>query len=204
MTARAVVFDLWETLAAWPHEDMGPLHDAVGLTQEEWRSDVHVERRWTGPFGGYLEWLGLDADAAMAASELRSSMTRRALVPVAGALPALAELRSRGLGLGLISNCSGEVCDLWEDSPFGGLFDAVVLSADVGVCKPAPRIYELALEQLGVEPAEAVFVGDGANDELAGAERVGMRAVQIGSASAWDGERIGAISEVLDLVAHRV
>ncbi len=45
-----------------------------------------------------------------------------------------------------------------------------------------------------------MFVGDGANDELAGAERVGMRAVQIGSFQPWEGERIATIPEVLDLL----
>jgi putative hydrolase of the HAD superfamily len=54
--------------------------------------------------------------------------------------------------------------------------------------KPDPRIYRLACEELGVEPEEAMFVGDGANDELAGAERVGMRSVLIhrdGEAPSW-------------------
>ena len=197
---RAVVFDLWETLATWPHEDMGPLYAAVGLTQEQWRAPEHVDRRWTAPFDAYLEWIGLDPDAASRGGELRRAMTRRALVPVDGALPTLAELRSRGLRLGLISNCSGDVVELWEESPFGSLFDVVVLSADVGVCKPDERIYRIALESLGVASDEAVFVGDGHSGELAGAETVGMRAIQIGSYHPWTGERIEDLREVLELV----
>ena len=60
-----------------------------------------------------------------------------------------------------------------------GKFDATVFSCDVGVSKPDPRIYEIACEQLEVEPADCLFVGDGANDELPGAERAGMTAVQL-------------------------
>jgi putative hydrolase of the HAD superfamily len=197
---RAVVFDLWETLAAWPHEDMGPLFAAVGLTSEEWAAPEHVERRWTGPFDGYLEWLGLEPNAASRAGEVRRDITRRGLVPVDGALSTLAGLRSRGFGLGLISNCSGEVVELWEHSPFGGVFDAVVLSADVGVSKPDERIYRIALERLGVEARQSVFVGDGHSRELEGAEAVGMRAIQIGSYHPWKGERIDDLRELLELV----
>jgi putative hydrolase of the HAD superfamily len=197
---RAVVFDLWETLAAWPHEDMTALFEAVGLGPEEWAAPDHRDRRWTGSFRTYLDSLGLDGAAAARAGEIRIDMTRRALVPVEGALPVLDALRGRGLRLGLVSNCSSEVGELWDESPFAGRFDAVVLSAAVGLCKPEPRIYRLVLEQLGVEAGDAIFVGDGANDELAGAEAVGMRAVQIGSAQAWSGDRIATIPEVLELV----
>jgi putative hydrolase of the HAD superfamily len=197
---RAVVFDLWETLATWPHEDMGPLFAAVGLTPDEWTAPEHVERRWTGPFAGYLEWVGLDPEAAARAGELRRAMTRKALVPVDGAPAVLRELRSRGLRLGLISNCSGDVSELWEESPFGGVFDAGVLSAEAGICKPDERIYRLALERLGVEPSESIFVGDGHSSELPGAEAVGMRAIQIGSYHSWSGVRIEDLRELLELV----
>ena len=200
MTTQAVVFDLWETLATWPHEDMAPLLAAVGLTQDEWRSPEHVGRRWTGPFDGYLDWLGLDATAARRAGELRRRMTRQALVPVEGASATLAELRRRGFRLGLISNCSGDVCEVWEESPFSGAFDTVVLSADVGVCKPDERIYRIALDRLGVEAGASLFVGDGHSGELPGATAVGMRAIQIGSYHPWDGERVSELCEVLDLV----
>lgn len=199
---RAVVFDLWDTVAAWPHGD--PAHAelvaAVGLSPADWAAGDHRDRRWTGPFPDYLDWLGIDADAAARALELRTEMTRRSLVPIEGALPLLEELRERGLGLGLISNCSSEVGELWEDSPFAGCFDAVVLSADVGLSKPDARIYRLALERLGAEPPDAIFVGDGESDELAGAEAAGLRAIQVGSREGWHGERIDSLEELTALV----
>jgi len=197
---RAAVFDLWDTLAAWPHEDMTPLLHAVGLGPDEWASPDHRDRRWTGAFRGYLDWLGLDPRAAARAGEIRTETTRRALVPVDGALSVLDELRGRGLRLGLVSNCSSEVGELWDESPFGGRFDAVVLSADVAMCKPDPRIYRLALERLGVVPRDAVFVGDGDSDELAGAEGVGMKAIQLGSRAGWHGRRIDSLGELPALV----
>jgi putative hydrolase of the HAD superfamily len=197
---KAVVFDLWDTLAAWPHEDMAPLFAAVGMTPEEWTAPDHRDLRWTGSFQAYLDSLGIGPDAAAAAFELRREMTRRSLVPMEGAVETLDGLRAAGLRLGLISNCSSEVGELWEDSPFAGRFDAVVLSADVGLKKPDPRIFRLALDRLGVEPGEAVFVGDGEADELPGAEAVGMRAIQIGERDGWSGERISELRELLELV----
>jgi putative hydrolase of the HAD superfamily len=67
--------------------------------------------------------------------------------------------------------------------------------------KPDPRIYALACDRLDVAPGDALFVGDGANDELAGAERAGLRAVMIGDAiEGWSGARIDSIPEILELV----
>ena len=47
---------------------------------------------------------------------------------------------------------------------------------DTGLAKPDPEIYWKAIRELGIEPATTVYVGDGGNDELAGAERAGLRA----------------------------
>ena len=98
---------------------------------------------------------------------------------------------------------------VWGETELHGLFDSELFSCDVGLRKPDPRIYLLACEQLGVEPAEALFVGDGANDELAGADRVGMRAVLIHRPAEepqwdglrdWPGPRITSIPEILEVV----
>ena len=92
--------------------------------------------------------------------------------------------------------------------PLDELFDVVIESSKVGYRKPDARIYELACEQLGVEPSEAIFVGDGANDELEGARRVGMHAILIHregedplwGLDAWDGPRVTTIPGVLDVL----
>jgi len=79
----------------------------------------------------------------------------------------------------------------------------------VGLSKPDPRIYQLACERLEVEPNDCMFVGDGANDELAGAQQVGMRAVCVlppvrvepiwKEARGWE-PTISSLPEVLALV----
>ena len=103
--------------------------------------------------------------------------------------------------------CSQDVPHVWDETPFAGAFDELVFSCDVGISKPDPRIYEIACERLGVEPAECLFVGDGANDELPGAERAGMTALQLRApdepltpeGEAWNGPSIERLSEVLEL-----
>lgn len=211
MTTRAVVFDLFETLVDYDEarsREFGVQVAALcGREPDEFHDVWRAGRpaRETGPMAPYLATLGIPEQAMADFLERRRSFTRGVLArPRDGVVESLQELRRRGIGVGLITVCSEDTVDVWPDTPFAGLFDAEVFSCSCGLRKPDPRIYELALEQLGVEPNEAMFVGDGANDELAGAERVGMRAVQIGSASPWEGERIAAIPQVLELVAHKV
>ena len=60
--------------------------------------------------------------------------------------------------------------------PIGHFWDAITPSSEVGVQKPDPRIYQLALQQLGVNPDQAVFVGH-KTAELDGARKVGLKTV---------------------------
>jgi putative hydrolase of the HAD superfamily len=107
----------------------------------------------------------------------------------------------------MISVCTEEVPQVWEETPLGRTFDATVFSCDVGVSKPDPRIYEIACERLDVDAGDCLFVGDGANDELPGAERAGMAAVQLrapgeeltDSGRQWKGPSIETLPEVLEL-----
>jgi putative hydrolase of the HAD superfamily len=212
-----VVFDLWQTLVAWPTESANALYgqmaDAVGAPRERFQEVWFSGRsgRERGPLVDSVRWvfdeLGLDADPAVIVT-LRRDWTRDALVPRADALSTLAELRRRGHALGLITVCSEDVAQLWEESAFAGRFDVTIFSCEVGVLKPDPRIYELCCERLGVAPEESLFVGDGANDELPGAERVGMTAVQLRvpgeeltpPGKEWRGPAIESLRDVLDLV----
>jgi putative hydrolase of the HAD superfamily len=90
-------------------------------------------------------------------------------------LPVLADLRERGLKLGLVSNTGR---DLEEFTRHHGLtVDATVTSGAHGKTKPHPTIFRVALERLAVEPEEAAMVGDSVDDDVEGARAVGMRAI---------------------------
>ena len=213
---RAVIFDLWNTIAEWPHDRWAEVRPRVaerlGLTLEEFDTRWYGELahlRETGPIADVLARFDLSPDAAEDVLALRGDVTRQGLVPVPGAAETIAELRDRGLRTGLITVCSEDVPRIWPETLFHGLFDAEVFSSSVGLRKPDPRIYALALDELEVPASEAMFVGDGANDELAGAERVGMTSVMLEvppeklpgeEQPEWDGLRIRSLPELLELV----
>ncbi|HSC73193.1 MAG TPA: HAD-IA family hydrolase [Gaiellaceae bacterium] len=90
-------------------------------------------------------------------------------------LPVLEELRRAELRLGLVSN---GIRDLHEFVVHHSLdVDAVVGSRAHGYVKPHPTIFQAALQQLGVEPAAAVMVGDSLEEDVEGARALGMRAI---------------------------
>jgi putative hydrolase of the HAD superfamily len=213
---RAVVFDLFETLV--DYDDTRSREISAQVARLCGRDPTEFHEAWiagrpvreAGPMAPYLASLGIEEDAMHEFLELRRSLAREVLGrPRDGAVETLRELRGRGVRTGLITVCSEDAVDVWPETPFAGLFDAEVFSCSCGYRKPDPRIYRIALERLGVEPSEALFLGDGANDELAGAERVGMRAILIhrpGEAPPWPevrdwpGPRITAIRDVLSFV----
>jgi putative hydrolase of the HAD superfamily len=93
------------------------------------------------------------------------------------ALPVLEELRAAGLGLGLVSN---GIRDLREFVAHHRLdVDAIVGSRAHGYVKPHPTIFQAALNELGVEPADAVMVGDSLAEDVEGARALGMRAILV-------------------------
>jgi HAD superfamily hydrolase (TIGR01662 family) len=93
----------------------------------------------------------------------------------------LEALRARGLKVALVSNT---VSPRWLVEPVlerQGLVDrvdAIALSSEVGKRKPHPAIFERALDELGIDATEALFVGDRVEADVLGASRVGMKTVQ--------------------------
>jgi len=94
------------------------------------------------------------------------------------ALPFLRALRSADIKIAIVSNCSEHTRDLLENNGVAELADALVLSYEVGVEKPAAEIFTYALDQLGVPAGRAVFVDDQPS-YCAGAMALGITAVQI-------------------------
>jgi putative hydrolase of the HAD superfamily len=214
MKYRAVVFDLFQTLVwletdAWRAAHYWKLAERVGADPDRFAEAWVAARpgRETQPLvenvRALSSALGLSERDADAIVELRRDATRKLLVPRAGVPETLAELRRRGLRIGLISNCTGDVPDVWGETPFAPYFDATVFSCEVGAMKPERVLYQAASERLGVRLAECVFVDD--NPAFArGALEAGMEAVLIDPpdgpiADDWSGPRIRSPLDLLGL-----
>jgi epoxide hydrolase-like predicted phosphatase len=104
------------------------------------------------------------------------------------------DVRARGIRTAMLSNMGVELGEYnRRDRPLEAWFDAVVVSGEVHCVKPDPRIYRLCLARLEVEPAQALFVDDRA-DNIAAAARLGMRTVHF----AHD----GSMAELREAVGH--
>ena len=93
--------------------------------------------------------------------------------PMPGAADAVVALERLGLRLAVVSNWDVALHEYLEELGLAGHFATVVTSAEAGAPKPDPRIFELALERLGVRPERALHVGDSEADEE-GARAAGM------------------------------
>ena len=141
-------------------EDPDALADLRGLETGA-LEEAEFERR-------FAKRLGLTE-----ASDLIESMFR-GMQPAPEMVDAVRTARESGVRTGLVTNS-------WSTSHYDRgllkeLFDAVVISAEVGLHKPQPEIYLLAAERLGEDPERCVFVDD-LRENCAGAEAVGMTCV---------------------------
>jgi putative hydrolase of the HAD superfamily len=90
-------------------------------------------------------------------------------------LAAVRRARAAGIRTGLISNSWGDGL-AYDPALLEELFDAVVISGEVGLHKPQPEIFVLGAERIGVAPGECVFVDD-LRENCEGAEAMGMKAI---------------------------
>jgi 2-haloalkanoic acid dehalogenase type II len=95
------------------------------------------------------------------------------------AIPALSELRDRGLRLVAVSNWDCSLPRVLDRCGLGELLDGTITSAETGSRKPDPVIFERALELAGCQAAEVLHVGDTAEEDVAGARAAGIRSLLI-------------------------
>jgi putative hydrolase of the HAD superfamily len=120
----------------------------------------------------------------------------------------LAELRARGFTLAVVSNADGRVeADLTRYG-LGSYFAAVLDSHVVGAEKPAPRIFQLALERIGTAPAYALYVGDVFSIDVLGARAAGLAAILFDGLGRYPGSpdcpRIGRLADLLEVLPPRI
>jgi putative hydrolase of the HAD superfamily len=96
-----------------------------------------------------------------------------------GVADTLWALKKQGFLLAIVTDTANSISTKlkwFERGGFGHVWDAIISSMDIGTRKPDPMIYQAALQQLGLGPAQAVFVGHRAS-ELAGAHAIGMQTI---------------------------
>ena len=95
--------------------------------------------------------------------------------------PTLKELTRRGFHLGIITNAADarDVARIIDSHELRGYFETIVISADLGVRKPDPRIFEVAMQRTGSKPETAVMVGDTLGADILGAHHAGLRGIWI-------------------------
>lgn len=137
--------------------------------------------------------LGLthDPDALLADF---SEYSLAAPVPMPHAHDLLRELRTRGLRIGVVTNGWVEAqTRCLEGTGLAPLVDDVVISKGVGLSKPDPAIYALALARLGVGAADAWFVGDSPHNDVWGPQQIDLRAAYLPTGHALAGETPDAV-----------
>jgi HAD superfamily hydrolase (TIGR01662 family) len=94
--------------------------------------------------------------------------------PLDGVAEAIAAIRRGGIRVAVVSNSDGSVTESLARAGLADLFEFVIDSHDVGVAKPDPQIFEAALERMGVDPAQAWYVGDSVFHDVNGALAASM------------------------------
>ncbi|MCB1016160.1 MAG: HAD family phosphatase [Acidimicrobiales bacterium] len=190
---EAVLFDFTGVLTGSPWAAIGGIGDKDGLSHDE------VLAFMLGPYDqdtdhpmhqlerGEIELMAYVADVQARAEAAGLELDFDRLRTLMSDLPVYEQmvvriraLRAAGLRTALITNNIREAGDQWRAKvPLDELFDVVIDSSAVGLRKPNPAIFRLALEQLGgVDPARAVFLDDHPGN-VAGAEAVGIRALLV-------------------------
>jgi putative hydrolase of the HAD superfamily len=215
---RLVTIDGLGTLVAleppWLHLDER-LADGVSAAQ--------IEAAFRAEMAYYREHAHEGRDAASLA-ELRARCARVLSerldreVPVAtmmeairfraypDAVPALRDLRARGIAAVCVSNWDISLADVLMRVGLAGLLDGVVSSAAARARKPDPAIFRPALELTGAEASETLHVGDTPGEDLAAARAAGIRAILLAREpqAAGGSAEVPAISSLTEIRDHLV
>ena len=115
----------------------------------------------------------------------------------------LTTLREAGFELGIVSNFDSRLFPVMRGLGIDRLFDTVTIASLARAAKPAPKIFEIALEKHAMDPTEAIHVGDSVRDDLEGATKAGLTGILLdraGHSQTSGGYVIRTLEELLPLV----
>ena len=205
---RAIFFDAGNTLIRMDYSaiaaalaEHGVAATVGDIEHAEWRARVRLDASFHSgistehPDTGHrylvylLEELGVRDPAtvdALAAWRRAYNPPRglwTAIEPGAAAAVALA--REAGLRTAVISNSNGTAATILDALDLSRHLDFVIDSSEVGVEKPDPRIFQIALARAAVKPAAAAYIGDLYSIDVVGARAAGMQAVLMDPGGCW-------------------
>jgi putative hydrolase of the HAD superfamily len=191
VSPSAIIFDYGNVLSqSQPIADSQAMADILDLplsqfTELYWQFRVPYDAATLAPTE-YWNTVAETASRAVTAdqtSRLIEIDSRSWSHPAQGMPEWARRLRAAGLRTAILSNMPAPVRDYVLRCSWLPEFDARVFSCDVGVCKPAPEIYQDCLNQLGAQPAEVLFLDD-RDSNVRAAEALGLHAIRFTSAFA--------------------
>ncbi|MFO8009680.1 MAG: HAD family hydrolase [Dehalococcoidia bacterium] len=159
---------------------------------------VEFERTW-------LREAGVEVTRELALELLHLMRSENpGVVPFDDAVPALTELRHRGLSVGLVSNLDTTLERFCPGFDLASHLDFVIVSHEVGFEKPHQEIFEAALKRSRAEAAEVIMVGDQYHTDIAGALRAGLTPLWLDRDGVFedhvDCKRISTLTEIIEYI----
>lgn len=117
--------------------------------------------------------------------------------------PTLDYVKAHGMQTGLVSNWEPSLPDFCRDMGLSHAFPTIVSSMVEGIEKPSPRLFEIALERMGVPPEKAVYVGDDYRMDVVGARAAGLTPILLDRNDrylATDCLKIRRLDEIIDFL----
>ena len=153
--------------------------------------------------GILLREAGIEYDQKIIPSLLGAMMkSSMDLVLFDDVAPAMTDLKSKGVILGLISNVEQDMTETITRLGLPSWLEVVVTSQDTGAGKPRPEIFQEALRRAGVQPPEAIYIGDQYQVDIVGASGAGMKGILIDRNNYYgddiDCPKIRSLSEVAE------
>ncbi len=227
---KAVFFDLYQTLVRYdpPREeieakvlkdfsiDISPaalarpivvadefIYNEIARLPLSGRSTEEKMSLYSQYQGILLREAGIEYDQSIIPSLLGAMMqSKMDLVLFDDVTPLLNDLKGRGLILGLISNIEQDMTETLTRLELPHWLEIIVTSLDAGAGKPRPEIFQEALRQAGVQPSEALYIGDQYQVDVIGASGAGMKGILIDRNNYYgddtDCPKISSLGQVMD------
>ena len=155
---------------------------------------------WSYLYRRFLRELGLEDEALVESLYAKfSDVSSYALFD--DVVQSLERLAGAGYRIGLISNFEGWLDEMLVELEVGDVFETKVISGLVGIEKPDPEIYRLALERAGVAARSAAHVGDSPGLDVAPASSVGIHPILIDRFDRYPSEEVTRIKSLQELPA---